>query len=203
MGNKFTETLFTESVKKIQTEMGSRKAYQRGEGTPDVHHELTENEAEFIEARDSFYMATVGSELWPYIQHRGGQKGFVKILNNKQIGFADYSGNRQYISVGNLTDHHRAALFFMDYPNQTRLKLIGNVKIVSGEKDSAILNRLSEGAGNVRVERGMIIDIVGFDWNCPQFISPRWTEPEIRKAILPLQQKIADLELEIKNLKKE
>ncbi len=203
MGNKFTQTLFTENIKKIQTQQGSRKNYERSEQGEDYHHLLTENEIEFIQSRDSFYMSTIGSNDWPYIQHRGGEKGFVRVLNQKQIVFPDYRGNKQYISVGNLTGNDKIALFFMDYPSRTRLKMIGTTKIVDPKSDAELFNSFSFNENSNRIERAFLIDVVGYDWNCPQFITPRWTEAEIKQAVLPLQKKITELEEELKKYKKQ
>lgn len=196
MGHRFTEIAFTDSVKRLQEAHGSRRSYQRFEGDEDINGRLGPQEAAFIAARDSFYMASVGETGWPYVQHRGGPTGFVRILDENRIGFADFRGNRQYVSVGNLTVDDRVALFFMDYPNQTRLKLLGRVTLV-GLDDTPMLARLSDADYRARPERGFVITVAGFDWNCPQHITPRYTLAEIEAANAPLRRRIAELEAKL------
>lgn len=199
MGNKFAELAFTAKVKEIQELMGSRKNYAKTETGPEFHHELTGDESHFLAERDSFYIATISETGWPYVQHRGGPKGFLKTLNKNQLGFADYSGNRQYISVGNLKTNDRVAIIAMDYPNQARLKILGRVKII-GSEDEQLKSLISEGY-KAKIERGFVIQVEAFDWNCPQHITPRWTAEEVQKAITPLQEKIQALEAQIQTLK--
>jgi predicted pyridoxine 5'-phosphate oxidase superfamily flavin-nucleotide-binding protein len=184
-------------VKKAQTQFGSRNAYARMEGAPETrNHRLGEAEAEFIAARNSFYLATVGETGWPYIQHRGGPTGFVRVLDATTIGFADFRGNRQYISLGNLMNDDRVSLFFMDYPNKTRLKLFGRATIV-GLDDEATLSRLETSDYRARVERGFLIRVEGFDWNCPQHITERYTLDDVRAMTAPLAARIAELERQL------
>ncbi len=178
MGHKFAQIAFTESVRKAQEVFGSRGAYEGWDEGPDYHDVLGEREASFIAERDSFYMATVSETGWPYVQHRGGQIGFVKVINERQIGFSDFRGNRQYVTVGNVSKDDRVSLFFMDYPNRTRLKLLGRVRLVS-EDETALLDQLNNEGYRARVERGFVITVEGFDWNCPQHITPRFTETQI------------------------
>jgi predicted pyridoxine 5'-phosphate oxidase superfamily flavin-nucleotide-binding protein len=197
MSHKFAEIAFTPTVKKIQDQQGSRLAYARMEGVGDpVNQRLTSAEASFIAARDSLYMATVSETGWPYIQHRGGPAGFVRVIDERTIGFADFRGNRQYVSVGNLTTDDRVSLFFMDYPNRTRLKLFGRARMV-GLDDPAALGRLELPDYRARVERGFLITVEGFDWNCPQHITERFTLDEIRAMSAPLTTRIAELEAEL------
>ena len=192
MGHRFAETVFTESVRAIQQDEGSRDSYTRMEGGGDYNNLLSEREAQFIAERDSFYMASVSETGWPYVQHRGGPVGFMKILNEKTIGFADFSGNRQYVSTGNLRKDNRVALFFMDYPNRTRLKLLGWVREISTD-DGEQLSQLEAADYGAKVERGFIIDVEGFDWNCPQHITPRYTESHIEELLAPLKKDNAAL----------
>ncbi len=174
MPHHFAEIAFTPTVKKVQEEQGSRASYARMEDVPEaVNHRLSEAEAGFIAARNSLYMATVSETGWPYIQHRGGPSGFVRVLDENTIGFADFRGNRQYVSVGNLMTDDRVSLFFMDYPNKTRLKLFGRARII-GLDDQAVLSRLETPDYRARVERGFVITVEGFDWNCPQHITERY-----------------------------
>jgi predicted pyridoxine 5'-phosphate oxidase superfamily flavin-nucleotide-binding protein len=200
MGHKFAELAFTPKVKVTQEQHGSRRAYSRMEEGNDHHDVLGPNEAGFIASRNSFYMATVSETGWPYIQHRGGPAGFVRVLDNKTIGFADFRGNRQYVSVGNLKTEDRVSLFLMDYPNRARLKILGRARIVDGN-DADTLRRLSIPEYNAQAERGILISIEAFDWNCPQHITPRFTLADIEEGTAPLRQRIAELEeaLQAKN----
>lgn len=193
MGHKFAELAFTPTVKKAQEQNGSRRSYSRMEAGDDHHDVLGPNEAHFIAARDSLYMATVSETGWPYIQHRGGPAGFLRVLDEKTLGLADFRGNRQYVSVGNLQTEQRVSLFLMDYPNRARLKILGRAHIVDpADKDT--LKRLSMPEYPAHVERGILISVEAFDWNCPQHITPRYTLAEIEAATAPLRQRIADLE---------
>ena len=193
MGHKFAELAFTPKVKVAQEQNGSRRAYSRMEAAEDHHDVLGPNEAGFIAARDSFYVATVSETGWPYIQHRGGPAGFVRVLDEKTIGLADFRGNRQYVSVGNLQTEDRVSLFLMDYPNRARLKILGRARIVDAN-DKETLQRLSMPEYKAQVERGILISIEAFDWNCPQHITPRFTLAEIEEGTAPLRQRIAELE---------
>lgn len=194
MRRNFAEIAFTDRVKQVQAAMGSRAAYARAEeGGPAEPAVLGPNEAAFIGARDSFYMATVSETGWPYVQHRGGPEGFVRVLDERTLGFADFGGNRQYVSVGNLTADGRVSLFFMDYANRARLKLFGRAELVD-LADAATLRRLEVPGYKAKVERGMLIRVEAFDWNCPQHITQRFTLPEIETAVAPLRRRIAELE---------
>lgn len=198
MTSRFLNVLFSPSVKAAQEANGSRAAYARHDGIAREADQLSEREAEFITTRDSFYMATVGHEGWPYIQHRGGPAGFVKVLSARTLGFADYRGNRQYVSVGNLSDDNRAAFFFMDYPNRTRLKLLGRVRAVDLAADPALGKALTDPGYKATPERALVVDVEAFDWNCPQHITPRFTVEEITPAVEALQARIDELEAELK-----
>jgi uncharacterized protein len=193
MAHKYTEIAFTPGVKAEQERRGSRKSYARLEDGGPHHDRLGANETAFIGQRDSFYMATVSETGWPYIQHRGGPPGFVRVLDSKTIGFADFAGNRQYVSVGNLKGDNRVSLFFMDYPNQTRLKLLGRAHLIDSD-EAGLLEQLQYPEYRARVERGMVITVEGFDWNCPQHITPRFTQAQVLTMIAPLKERIAELE---------
>ncbi len=186
MAHKFAEIAFTPVVRAIQVKEGSRASYARMDEGDDYNHQLSGREAMFIAARDSFYMASVGETGWPYVQHRGGPAGFMKVLDERTIGFADYSGNRQYVSTGNFSTDNRVALFFMDYPNRTRLKMLGLVRTV-GLDEPKLLAQLEDDDYPAQVERGFIIEVEAFDWNCPQHITPRFTETEIEDQLTSLQ----------------
>jgi len=201
MANQFSKIAFTDSVKEVQALMGSRRNYARFESGPDSNHELTESEIGFIGERDSFYMASISETGWPYLQHRGGPAGFVRVLSSNEIGFADFSGNRQYVSVGNIIKNNRVALIMVDYPNQARLKILGEVKIVELNSNLELISKMTPENYKAKVERAFVIKIQGFDWNCPQHITPRWTAAEVQKAVAPLKNKIQDLEAQIAQLK--
>lgn len=197
MPHHFADIAFTPTVKKVQEEFGSRSSYARMENRPEaLNHRLTGTEAGFIAARDSLYMATVSETGWPYIQHRGGPTGFVRVLDDSTIGFADFRGNRQYVSVGNLMTDDRVSLFFMDYPNRTRLKLFGRARCI-GLDDQATLSRLELPDYRARIERGLIITVEGFDWNCPQHIAERYTVEQVHAVTSSLRTRIAELEAEL------
>jgi hypothetical protein len=179
MGN-FTRIAFTPAVKALQAKMGSRSAYARFEKSPAEPDRLGPDEMAFLAERDSFYLASIGAGGWPYIQHRGGPKGFVRVLDERTIGFADFRGNRQYISAGNLEGDDRVALIFVDYPQRARLKLLARARVATAESDPEIFRRV---AGDLRAERVFLLDVEGFDWNCSQHITPRYTEEEVRRAL--------------------
>jgi predicted pyridoxine 5'-phosphate oxidase superfamily flavin-nucleotide-binding protein len=202
MAYKFAEIAFTPTVKSVQAAMGSRDAYAKREARPDSdpRDTLGENERAFIEDRDSFYMATVSETGWPYVQHRGGPVGFLRMLDAKTIGFADYSGNRQYVSVGNLLKAERVSLFLMDYANKARLKILGRVRLIDAD-DRETLDKLIAPGTKARIERGMMIAIEAFDWNCSQHIPDRYSEADVRQVVSAMQDKIAALEDELKRLK--
>ena len=197
MGHKFAEIAFTPAVKALQEQLGSRANYARLEGSgSDRNHALGPSEAGFIAQRDSFYMASVSETGWPYVQHRGGPEGFVRVLDERTIGFADFNGNRQYVSVGNLMTDDRVSLFFMDYPNRTRLKLLGRVKLID-PSDSAALAKLGVADHRARIERGFLIAVEAFDWNCPQHITPRFTLAQVEASTAPLRERVAELEAQL------
>jgi uncharacterized protein len=179
MGHKFAEIAFTSAVRALQEAHGSRRSYARMEQGEDYNDVLGDDEAAFIGARDSFYMATVSETGWPYVQHRGGPIGFVRVLDARTLGFADFRGNRQYVTVGNLRTDDRAALFFMDYPSRLRLKLLGRVTLL--EPGSERLAELEIPDYGARVERGFVIRVEAFDWNCSQHITPRFTVAQLRE----------------------
>lgn len=203
MANKFFDLMFTESVKTVQEKYGSRKNYTRFEGGESEFSGFSEREMDFIEQRDSFYMATVGENLQPYIQFRGGPKGFLKVLDEKTLGFADFRGNLQYISVGNLKVNDKAALFLMDYPSKSRLKILARIEVKEAEDVPELIEKLSIPDYKAKTERAMILHIEAFDWNCPQHITERYTFEEIRAMTAPLQKRIEILEAEIKRLRSE
>lgn len=200
MSRAFSDITFTEHVKAAQSLYGSRAANQGFEQADDPRSELTAREMEFIAARDSFYQATVGDNGWPYVQHRGGPSGFIRVLDARTIGFADFRGNVQYISVGNLMGDERISLFLMDYANRRRLKIWGRARIVHEADDPALLSRLEVASYRARVERGILIRVEAWDWNCPQHITPRFTEAEIEQRMEELRAENAGLKARLAEL---
>jgi predicted pyridoxine 5'-phosphate oxidase superfamily flavin-nucleotide-binding protein len=202
MAKNYLEIAFTESVKKQQEKHGSRCQYERMEamtrGT-----ELSFAEADFIAERDGFYLATVGENGQPYVQFRGGAAGFLKILDSRTLGYADFKGNLQYISVGNLTKNNRAALILMNYPNRQRLKIFARIEVLDRSAAPDLIAKLENPDYKAKIERAMILHVEAFDWNCPQHITPRFTLEEIRVMNEPLYDHVEKLEAEMKRLKGE
>ncbi len=194
MARKFAAITFTPSVKAAQERYGSRHANQRFEDVEDSGDTLGDTEIEFIEARDGFYQATVSESGWPYVQFRGGPAGFLKVLDDRTIGYADFRGNVQYLSVGNLNADNRIALILMDYANRRRLKIWARARVVDYAEDPELIARLEVPTYRARVERAMVLTIEAVDWNCPQHITPRFTEAEVDELVAPLKSRIADLE---------
>ncbi len=191
----YMDLVFTPEVMLQQAAHGSRDSYARmadGENPgPDI---LGPKEAIFLATRDSFYVASTSASGWPYVQHRGGPPGFVKILGDRKIGFADYRGNRQYVSLGNVATDDRVALFFMDYVRRARLKMLGRMRaVVLADSPALTASLIDEGYG-AKIERGFVIDVEAFDWNCPQHITPRYTQGDIADIVAPMQERIAELE---------
>lgn len=200
MAKNFAEIAFSDAVKKLQEEHGSRKGYERMEKF-NVIDGLSENEMGFIANRDSFYLASIGEKNYPYIQHRGGPKGFLKVLDKNTIGFIDFSGNKQYISVGNFETNNNTALILVDYPARARLKIFAKAEIAELKDNPELLAKLDLGEYEFRPERMILFHIEAFDWNCPQHIKPRFTVEEIQIAFEPKFQYISKLEEEIESLK--
>jgi len=197
MAQTFLHTMFGPGSRALQEAAGSRASYARMEENAGDVDLLTDREADFIAARDSFYMASVSEDGWPYVQHRGGPVGFLRRIRGNRIGFADYRGNRQYLSTANLAADDRVALFLMDYANRRRLKLIGHAQ---SSDDPAMISQLMPPDYAAEGERAFLIDVVGFDWNCSQHITPRFTEAEIRRGTQPLLDDLARLRARIAEL---
>lgn len=198
MTKEFFHMTLTPAVKAAQERYYGRSLARPGSAGGD---RLGPEETAFIEARDSFYLATVNQDGWPYIQHRGGPPGFLKVLGPAELGFADFRGNRQLLTTGNLQGGGRVCLFLMSYPLQARLKLLGHAEVLGADEDPALAQRLAPPAGGAVVERLFRIRIEAFDWNCPKFITPRFTEEEIAQAVRPLQERIAELERQLEQRK--
>lgn len=194
-----SDIAFTPSVKAQQTRLGSRAAYARmeeGDGWADV---VTTDLAAFIQSTRSFYLGTASAEGQPYIQHRGGPAGFLHVLDAHTLAFADFSGNRQYITTGNLAANPRAYIFIMDYARQVRVKIWGTARVV--EDDDELLARLRPARGNIRVERVIVFEVKAWDRNCRQHIPVLFSEDDVQAAVAPLHERIATLEAEIAKLK--
>jgi predicted pyridoxine 5'-phosphate oxidase superfamily flavin-nucleotide-binding protein len=198
MTHRFAEIAFTGAVTAAQARNGSRAQNQRMAERAGPNAELTDREAAFIAARDSFYLATVSETGWPYVQHRGGPPGFIKVIDSRTLAFADFGGNRQFVSVGNAAANDRVALFLMDYGQQLRLKLLGRMRMHDlGDAPPELVFEVELPDYRARIERVAVITVEAFDWNCPQHITPRFTEAEVRKSVQSLLDRIAALEAEL------
>ncbi|HEC73929.1 MAG TPA: pyridoxamine 5'-phosphate oxidase [Methylophaga aminisulfidivorans] len=184
MARAFAKIAFTDNVKQLQSEMGSRETYQvfdQGDTNDMCIDKRTE---QFIKQRDSFYIATSNDDGWPYIQHRGGPKGFLKVLSDKQIGFADFRGNRQYLTVGNIQGNNKVCLFLMDYAQTRRLKIWGHAEVIQETEYAGLMAQLELADFRAPVERGIVITIDAMDWNCPKYITPRYTPDELEQFLV-------------------
>jgi len=197
MAQTFLHTMFGPGSRALQEAAGSRASYARMEAQAGEMDILTPRELDFIAARHSFYLASVSEGGWPYIQHRGGPSGFLRHISGNRIGFADYPGNRQYLSIANLAADDRVSLFLMDYSARRRLKMIGHARTSDDPADIAALVALGYAA---EPERAFMIDIIGFDWNCPQHITPLFSEAQITLATRPLLDEIAVLRARLSEL---
>jgi predicted pyridoxine 5'-phosphate oxidase superfamily flavin-nucleotide-binding protein len=200
MAKNFSEIAFTDSVKAQQEQYGSRQQYARmdrlARGTT-----LTLAETEFIAARDSFYLATVGETGYPYVQFRGGPPGFLRVLDAQTLGYSDFRGNRQYITLGNLDQNDRAALILMDYANRSRLKIYARIEVINAKDRPELMETLSVPGYDAKIERAMLLHVEAFDWNCPQHITPRFTMEELQAMNAPLYEHVAKLEAELARLR--
>ena len=202
MSNKFYDITFTPAVKKAQERYGSRRRYEKIENAANAQNViLTDAEIDFIEQRDGFYMASVGDDAQPYIQFRGGRRGFLKALDERTIAFADFRGNLQYISVGNLRTNRKVALFLMDYANRQRLKILAEAEVKDAGDAPELIEKLRDESYEAKIERAIILHVKAFDWNCPQHITPRYTIEEVKAMIQPLNEHVQKLEAEIEKLK--
>jgi predicted pyridoxine 5'-phosphate oxidase superfamily flavin-nucleotide-binding protein len=192
----FGSLLFTPVVKMLQERHGSRRQYERTECADVLHQRLGSGEIEFLAERDSAYWATTGETGWPYVQHRGGPKGFLKVVDDRTLALADYRGNKQYISAGNLLTDSRVAIILVDYPARARLKILGRVEILEGEPAQPWLHRVRVPGYEAVIERVFVVHVEAFDWNCPQHITPRFTAEEIQEAVRPLEEQLRVLERE-------
>ena len=199
----FGKFAFTPLVKKLQELYGSRTQYARMEKSAGSQDRLTDFEKQFLAGRDMFYWATTGSTGWPYVQHRGGPKGFLKVIDNRTRAFADFRGNRQYITTGNLMSDDRVALILVDYPRHARLKILGHVEIFEGAKAEDWLPRVRVPNYKAVIERVFVIHIDAYDWNCSQHITPRYTVEELHGAAHAIEERSKLLETENETLREE
>lgn len=178
MTRRYTDIAFTDSVKAAQTRYGTRRNAQKVESWDVDDSHFSPREVEFIAERDSFYLASVGQDGWPYVQFRGGPPGFLKVLSDSQFGYADFRGNLQYISTGNIAHDDRVALFLMDYPSRRRLKIMARARVVDAAVDPELVERLSVPGYEAKIERAVVFTLEAYDWNCSQHITPRYSEVE-------------------------
>ena len=206
MHGRFADLMFTDAVQAEQQRHGSRTQYERLGRAAKAGDRLGEAEMEFIGSRDSFYMGTVTESGWPYVQHRGGNAGFLRVLDERTLGFADLEGNRQYISVGSLHGDDRVALFLMDYPSQSRLKILGHAEVFArgeGREDETErwLAKVVDPKEKAVAARAIVIRVEGYDWNCPQHITPRYTEEQVLRLVTPLRERLEAAEAQTRRLR--
>ncbi len=199
MRENVSDIAFTPAVKAVQERKGSRKGYAKMEAKGGWQSAITDDLAAFIAERDSFYLGTASAEGQPYIQHRGGPKGFLRVLDETTLAFADFKGNRQYITAGNLTENDKAYIFLMDYANRRRIKIWGRARVV--DDDPTLLERLADAAYEATPEQAVVFEVEAWDVNCPQHITPRFTEAEMAPVIAGLQARIGELEAEVAALR--
>ncbi len=186
-----SEVAFTPAGKLLQAGQGSRKGYAKMEEKGGWQETITEDLAQFIAERDSFYLGTASADGQPYIQHRGGKPGFLKVLDEKTLAFADFRGNRQYITAGNLNENDKAYIFLMDYPNRRRIKIWGRARVT---EDPELMARLADADYDAVPEQAVVFEIAAWDVNCPQHITPRYSEAEVGEIVAPLKRRIEELE---------
>jgi predicted pyridoxine 5'-phosphate oxidase superfamily flavin-nucleotide-binding protein len=197
----YPQLAFTDAVKSMQEANGSRRSYERAEKHQIVDG-LDANEIAFISEQDHFFMASLGENGYPYIQHRGGPKGFLKVIGPKTLAFVDFSGNKQYITVGNTQTNPNVALIMVSYPQRARLKVYAKIRIVELADDPALFEQIAPADYPHRPERMMVLDVQAFDWNCPQHITPRYTVEDVEAAFASQKEYVSKLEAEILELKK-
>jgi uncharacterized protein len=200
MDHGYFDIAYTAKVRAAQAANGSGEYWANFKGKRE-NNRLTAAEAEFIATRDSFYMASVSETGWPYVQHRGGPEGFLRVIDDKTLAFADFRGNRQYISLGNVAANDRVSLFLMDYAHRRRLKIYARIEVKDLAAEPALAERLATRGYPAKIERGFVLHVEAFSWNCPQHITPRFTEAEIDAALTPVRARITQLEAENRMLR--
>ncbi|MDZ4855447.1 MAG: pyridoxamine 5'-phosphate oxidase family protein [Nitrospirota bacterium] len=198
MATKYLDLTFTDAVCRAQKQYYGRAGNIVGASERDP---LSQAEAEFIAARDSFYLGSISESGWPYIQHRGGPQGFLRVVNENTLAFADYKGNRQLLTTGNVSVNDRVALFLMDYKNRARLKILGHARVEDAHEHPELTEQFTDPKMRSSVERLVVIDVVSFDWNCPKHITPRYSAEEVEEHVEPLKQRIAELEAQLREMK--
>ena len=199
MATKYLDLLFTDAVCRAQTQYYGQAG--KIAGAPD-RNPLGQAEAEFIATRDSFYVGSISESGWPYVQHRGGPAGFLRVVNGTTLVFADYKGNRQLLSMGNVSVNDRVALFLMDYKNRERLKILGHARIQDAREYPEPVEQFTDPKMRSSMERLVFIDVVSFDWNCPKYITPRYSAEEVEEYVGPLRARIAKLEAKLQIVKR-
>ena len=199
MSKHYGSIAFTDAVVGVQREYGSDGFYGRkrvqGNAAPGIDA-LTDDEREYLAERDSFYLATVSETGWPYVQYRGGPRGFLRVVDDHTIGWADFRGNLQYISTGNVGGDDRVALIALDYAHQRRLKIFGHARVVTVAEDPALVKSFADPDYSAAVERAVLVTVEAFDWNCQQHITPRFSAAELEPHLAPLRRQLADLQAE-------
>ena len=199
MSKHYGSIAFTDAVVGVQREYGSDGFYGRkrvqGNAAPGIDA-LTDDEREYLAERDSFYLATVSETGWPYVQYRGGPRGFLRVIDDHTIGWADFRGNLQYISTGNVGGDDRVALIALDYAHQRRLKIFGHARVVTVAEDPALVKSFADPDYSAEVERAVLVTVEAFDWNCQQHITPRFSAAELEPHLAPLRRQLADLQAE-------
>jgi uncharacterized protein len=198
MATKYLDLMFTTAVCRAQTQYYGRAG--KISGAPD-RNLLGQAESEFIAARDSFYLGSVSESGWPYIQHRGGPPGFLRLMNETTLVFADYKGNQQLLTTGNVSVNDRVALFLMDYKNRERLKILGHARVEDPRVHPELVAQFTDPKIRSNTERLVFIDVVSFDWNCPKYITPRYSAEEVEEYVKPLKLRIAELEAQLRKVR--
>jgi uncharacterized protein len=198
MATKYLDLMFTTAVRRAQTQYYGRAGKISGAPNRDL---LGQAEAEFIAVRDSFYIGSVSESGWPYIQHRGGPPGFLRLMNETTLVFADYKGNQQLLTTGNVSVNDRVALFLMDYKNRERLKILGHARVEDPPVHPELVAQIFDSKMRSSVERLVFIDVVSFNWNCPKYITPRYSAAEVEEYVEPLKLRIAELEAQLRKAK--
>lgn len=208
MLHKWLEIASTPSVKAVRARYGSAAQYGRLDRTLDPdgpvrNDRIGEAEAAFIAGQDGFYLASVSETGWPYVQYRGGPAGFLRVIDERTLGYAEFRGNRQYVTTGNVAVNDRVSLFLMDYAHRERLKILGHMVVTDARDNPELVAQLVVKNYQARVERAVLITVAAFDWNCPQYITPRFTQAELVEALAPIRQEMASLRAENARLRRQ
>jgi predicted pyridoxine 5'-phosphate oxidase superfamily flavin-nucleotide-binding protein len=206
MSKHYASIAFTDDVRTVQSEHGSDEFYGRkvvaGTASPGADS-LTDDEKDYLSERDGFFLASVSETGWPYVQFRGGKPGFIHSIDDHTIGWADFRGNLQYVSTGNVSGDDRVAIIALDYANQRRLKIFGHARIVTVDEDPELVKSLTDDTYDAVVERAVLVTVEAYDWNCPQHITPRFTVAELESALTPLRDQLSALQAENARLREQ